>query len=92
MILSGKDKGKNGKIIQVMPSDERVVIDGANMRKRHIRPRKQGEKGQIIEKASPMHVSNIMVICGKCNKPTRVGYKIGSDGKNRICKKCDSIL
>ena len=95
IILSGKDKGKNGKILQSIPKLDRVVVEGVNVRKRHMRPRKQGEKGQIIERESPIHFSNVMLMCGKCNKPTRVGFKILEDGaKVRVCKnkECGEII
>ncbi|MBI3671279.1 50S ribosomal protein L24 [Candidatus Azambacteria bacterium] len=92
IVLSGKDKGKSGKVLQVIPQKERVVVEGANLRKRHMRPRRQGEKGQIVEKATPMHSSNVMVVCGKCSKPTRVGYNISKEEKVRICKKCSAVL
>lgn len=92
IVLSGKDKGKSGKVLQSMPREDKVVVKGVNIKKRHVRPRKQGEKGQIIEVEAPMHVSNVMLICSKCGKPTRVGYKLHEGGKSRICKKCNSVL
>ncbi len=92
IVLSGKDKGKKGKVVKSMPKLEKVVVEGINIRKRHIKPRRQGEKGQIIERPAPIHVSNVMVICSKCNKPTRIGYKIYKDGKSRVCKKCEAVL
>lgn len=92
IVLSGKDKGKTGKIVKSIPKDLRVVVEGVNMRKRHLRPRRQGEKGQIAEMAVPMHASNVMVVCGKCGKPTRVGYNVSGETKSRICKKCKAIV
>ena len=92
IVIAGKDKGKKGKVVKSLPKDERVVVEGVNIRKRHVKPRRQGEKGQIIEKPSPIHVSNVMVVCSKCNKPTRIGYKLHKDGKSRICKKCEAVL
>ena len=92
IVLSGKDKKKSGKVLQAMPGVDRVVVEGVNMRKRHMRPRKQGEKGQIIDIEAPMHISNVMVICASCKKPTRIGKKIKKESKNRICKKCDTTL
>ncbi len=91
-ILSGKDKGKNGKVLQVIPKLNRVVVEGINIRKRHTRPRKQGEKGQIIEIEAPMHISNVMLICTKCNKATRIGIEVYEDGKSRVCKKCQTKI
>ena len=92
IILSGKDKGKDGDILQAMPRIDKVVVKGVNIRKRHVRPKKQGEKGQIIEIEAPTHVSNVMLICKKCGKPTRVGYKLNKEGKNRLCKRCEAII
>jgi len=91
-ILSGKDKGKTGKVIQVFPGNERVVVEGVNQMKKHMRPRKQGEKGQVIELASPLHVSNAMLICPKCSRETRVGFKLEAGKKKRVCKKCKEMI
>lgn len=92
IVLAGKDNGKSGKIIKTIPKIEKVVVEGVNMRKRHLRPKKQGEKGQIVEISAPMHVSNVMLVCGKCGKPTRVGYSVSKDVKSRICKKCKATI
>lgn len=95
-ILSGKDATKNtkkeGKVIQVFPQDEKVVVEGVNIMKRHLRTRKQGEKGQVLELAAPFPVSKVMLICPKCSKPTRVGYKMDGDKKKRVCKKCNQFI
>ena len=88
IVISGKDKGKKGKILQVFPKDNRIVVEGINLRKKHVRPRRQGEKGQTVEMPSPFQVSNIKIICTKCKKPTRIGYSLTKDNKVRICKKC----
>ena len=88
LIISGKDRGKQGKVLDVFPKEERIVVEGANIRKRHLRPKKAGEKGQIVEMTAPVAVSSVKLICTKCGKPTRVGYKIVEDKKYRICKKC----
>lgn len=88
LIISGKDQGKKGKIINVLPKKNRVIIDGINLRKKHTRPKKQGEKGQIVEIAAPLDISNVKLICPKCKKPARVGYKVAEKNKFRICKKC----
>lgn len=92
IIISGKDRGKSGKILDVLTQERRVVIEGANIRKKHVRPKKSGEKGQVVEIPAPTSVSNVKLICSKCNKPTRVGYKIVGDKKYRICKKCSGEL
>lgn len=92
LIISGKDRGKKGKIIRALPKERKVVVEGVNIRKKHIRPRRAGEKGQIVEMPAPIDVSNVMIICPKCGKPTRVGYKIGEKKKYRICKKCSQEI
>ena len=88
LIISGKDKGRKGKIIESLPRKEKIVIEGINLRKKHMRPKKSGEKGQIVELPVPMSVSNVKIICPKCRKAARVGYKKEGKKKYRICKKC----
>jgi len=91
-ILAGKDKGKTGKILQIFPKENRASIEGVNLLVKHLRPRKSGEKGQRIEFPSPMNISNAMLVCPNCGKPTRVGHKLVVNGetkkKYRECKKC----
>lgn len=92
-ILSGKDKGKEGKVIQIMQKYDKVVIEGLNLKYKNLRPRKQGEKGQKIEYPGPVSVSNVILICPKCNKSARVGHKILENKKKvRVCKKCKSEI
>lgn len=99
-IIKGKDKGKSGKVLQVFPSRNRVSIEGLNLLIKHMRPRKQGEKGQRIEFPSALDLSNVLLVCPKCNKTTRVGYKnmevkVGEKKKTkkiRICKKCKQTI
>lgn len=88
LILSGKDRGKTGKVEKVLPKKKKVIVDGINIIKKHVRPRKQKQKGEIVEVPAPFDVSNAKLICPKCNKPARVGYKMVDDKKIRICKKC----
>ncbi|MDI6591655.1 MAG: 50S ribosomal protein L24 [Patescibacteria group bacterium] len=93
LIISGKDRGKKGKVLKAFPKERKVLVEGVNIVKKHLRPRRMGEKGQIIEMPSPIDVSNVKLICPKCGKATRIGYKIKSKIKNqkskiRICKKC----
>lgn len=88
LIISGKDRGKKGKVLKVFPKEMRVLVEGANLRKKHQRPRKSGEKGQIIELPTPLPLSNLKLICPRCGRPTRVGYKITERKKYRFCKKC----
>ncbi|EKD49552.1 MAG: 50S ribosomal protein L24 [uncultured bacterium] len=88
-VISGKDRGKTGKVIQSFPCDEKIVVEGVNVMKKNVRPKREGQKGQIVEYNAPMHVSNVMLTCPKCSKPTRFGYNISSKGgKSRSCKKC----
>ena len=88
LIIAGKDKGRTGKIMRALPKESAVLIEGINLKKKHVRPKRQGEKGQIVEIPAVVDVSNIKIICPKCGKATRVGYKIEGDRKSRICKKC----
>ena len=91
-ILTGKDAGKRGKIIQALPSKRKVVVEGINVVKRHTRPTKAMPQGGIVEKEAPIDSSNVMLVCGKCNKPTRVARKIVDDRRYRACKKCGEII
>lgn len=88
LIIAGKDKGRKGKVIRAFPKAGRVVIAGMNIKKKHHRPRREGEKGQMLEIPAPMDASNVKLICPKCQKPTRLGCKIEGDKKYRLCKKC----
>jgi large subunit ribosomal protein L24 len=96
-ILAGKDVGKTGTILQAIPSENRVVVEGINIVKRHTKGRQLpgagGVPGGIIEKPAPITVSNVMLICPSCSQPTRSGHKIGPDGKSvRACKKCGEMI
>jgi large subunit ribosomal protein L24 len=91
-IISGKQVGTNGKVQQVMPRQKRVVVEGVNLVKRHTKAVRRGQEGGIIEKAAPLHVSNVKVICPNCKLPTRVGYTGEGKDKKRICKKCHKTL
>lgn len=89
VVISGKDKGKKGKVLIAMPKEKKVVIEKVNMLTKHTRPRKQGQTGGIIHQEGPINASNVMVVCSKCNKASRVGYKVLEDkSKARVCKKC----
>jgi len=94
LVIAGKDKGKKGKVSQVLADDNKIVVENVNKMIRHIKPKREGEKGQRIEFFAPLNASNAMVICSKCNKPTRLGYKLtqGDEKKQRICKKCKEAL
>lgn len=99
-ILAGKDKGKIGKVLQVFQSVNRASIEGLNLLVKHLRPRKQGETGQRIEFPAPINLSNVILVCSKCDRPTRVAYKYLEVTKNeikqkkkvRICKKCQQAM
>jgi large subunit ribosomal protein L24 len=92
LIIAGKDKGKQGKILTSFPEREKITVEGINLRKKHMRPKKSGEKGQIINLPGPIAVSNVKIICSKCGKATRVGYKLLENKKYRICKKCSQEI
>ena len=91
-ILSGKDRGKTGKVSRVMPEAGKALVEGLNLVKKHIRPRKQGEKGQRVSVPAAVDMSSLMLVCPKCSKPSRVGYKVTEKSKFRICKKCGSEI
>lgn len=93
LILSGEDRGKQGKVLKVFPREQRVVVEGINFIKKHTRPTQKNPKGGIVEKEGVINASNVMVVCGKCGEPTRVGFKIISDGSRvRSCKKCGEMI
>ena len=91
-VLSGNDKGKKGEVLEVIPKTEKVIVKGVNIRKRHIKPKKQGEEGGIIPVECAIHASKLSVVCPKCGKPSRIGYFIEKDEKVRVCKKCNAKL
>lgn len=91
LVIRGKDRAKKGKVLQVLSKEDRVVVEGINIVKKHARPRRAGEKGQRVEVPRSLNISNVKLICPKCKKPARVGYKIitkGREKKTRVCKKC----
>ena len=91
-ILVGKDRGKSGKVLSVFPKGGRAIVQGLNLVKKHARRTKEDQQGGIIQMESPIHISNLMVVCQKCNKPTRISFSILSDGtKTRICVKCKEL-
>ena len=91
-VLSGNDKGKTGEVLEVMPKSQKVIVKGVNIRKKHVKPRKQGEEGGIIPVECSIHSSKVNVVCPKCGKTTRVGYLVENGKKVRVCKKCGSKL
>ncbi|MEX2008484.1 MAG: 50S ribosomal protein L24 [Candidatus Spechtbacterales bacterium] len=92
VVTRGKNRGKTGKVLLAYPKEERIIIEGVNIQKKHVRPRRQGEKGQIVEIPGPVQISNVKVICAKCSKATRVGHQIEGGSKVRVCKKCNEQI
>jgi len=84
--------GKTGKVLNAFPGESKLLLEGLNLRKKHAKPKKQGEKGQVVEVPAPLSVSNVKLICPKCGKPARIGYKIIEKKKYRICKKCEQEI
>lgn len=91
-IIAGKDKGKTGKVSRVFPSSSKIIIEGANVAKKSIRPKKQGQKGQVVQVAMPMNISNVMLVCASCANSSRVGYSQAGGKKIRVCKKCGAEI
>ena len=92
VVLSGKDKGKQGKILTADPKAEKVIVEGVNVATKHQKPRKQGEEGGIIKVETPIYAAKVQLVCPKCGKPTRVGHKIADGKKVRVCKKCGAEI
>lgn len=88
LVISGKYRGKRGKILKTFPKEMKILVESVNLIKKHQKPKREGEKGQIVQIASPIAISNLKFICPKCGKATRVGFKIKEKKKVRICKKC----
>ena len=87
MIISGKDKGRTGKVLEVSPSEGKVIVEGCNLATKHLKPRAMGQLGGIVKAEAPLYASKVMAVCPKCGKPTRVGHKITEGGaKVRQCK------
>ena len=93
VVLSGRDKGKHGKVMKTDPDGGKAVVEGVSIAKRHKKPRKEGEPGGIIKMETPIYASKLMRICPKCNKPTKPAYIFDDDGKKfRVCKKCGAKI
>lgn len=93
IVISGNYKGKKGKVLKVFPKQNRVIVEGVNFIKRHTRPTQKNQQGGIVEKEAPIQVSNLMVICPKCDTPTRLGRKMLENKKHmRVCKNCGEML
>jgi large subunit ribosomal protein L24 len=93
-VIAGKDAGKQGKVLKVLPEKNRVIVQGVGFIRRHTRPNPQRNiKGGIAEREAPIHASNVMIVCGECGKRTRIGAKVLADGsKARICRRCEGVL
>lgn len=91
-VLSGNDKGKTGEVLEVIPKTQKIIVKGINIRKKHVKPRKQGEEGGIIPSEFSIHSSKVAVVCPKCGKATRIGYSIEKEEKIRVCKKCGAKI
>lgn len=92
IVIAGKDRGKTSRVLQALPLEEKIVVENVNLAKKHKKPRRGGEKGQIVEMAKPIHVSNVKLICPKCGQAARVGYKRTADKSWRMCKKCNQEI
>lgn len=88
LIISGKWRKKSGKVLKVFPKEGKILVEGVNLVKKHLKPRREGEKGEVIEVLKPIAVSKVKLICPECKKPTRVGFKRVNGKKVRECKKC----
>jgi large subunit ribosomal protein L24 len=92
LVLTGKDAGKTAKVLVALPKDNKVVVDGINVQKKHKKARSAQEVSSIVNQSGAIDVSNVLVVCPICNKATRVAYKIEGDKKVRVCKKCGAVL
>lgn len=92
-VIAGKEKGKSGRVLSIYPVKESLLIEKVNMIKKHMKPTRKYAQGGIIEKEAPVHISNVMLICPKCNKPTRISNSVLQDGRKlRMCKKCREVI
>jgi large subunit ribosomal protein L24 len=93
LVIKGRERGKTGKVLRVVPEKGRVIIERVNLVKRHSRPRGPQQPGGIVEKEAPLRAANVMILCDKCNAPVRIGHKVLADGnKIRICRRCNEAL
>ena len=93
VVTTGKDSGKRGRVLKVLPTKNRLIVEGVNMIKRHTRPNPQRNiKGGIVEREASLNVSNVMLVCPACGKPTRIGYSTQGDRKVRVCRKCEGVV
>jgi large subunit ribosomal protein L24 len=91
-VVSGKDRGRRGRVVRVLPREGRIMVEGVARAKKHSRPSKRRQQGGIIDIEQFLDISNVQVVCKSCGQPTRVGYRIDGDEKIRVCKKCEGEL
>lgn len=91
-VLAGKDKGKRGTVVRVIRKSDKVVVSGVNIVKKGVKRRNEQEQGGIVEVEAPIHISNVGIVCKKCARPVRIGYKIDGDKRIRVCRKCGEVL
>ncbi|MDD5085479.1 MAG: 50S ribosomal protein L24 [Candidatus Omnitrophica bacterium] len=93
IVNSGKDRGKRGKVVRLVPTEGRAIVQGVNIIKRHVRPNRDNPRGGIMQMEGTIHISNLKLVCPRCSKPTRVGITVLADGtRKRMCKKCKEII
>lgn len=93
LVMTGKEKGKRGRVLSVYPLKERILVEKINIIKRHMKPTRKYTQGGIIEKEAPLHISNVMLVCPKCSKPARISNSVLQDGRKlRVCKKCREVI
>jgi large subunit ribosomal protein L24 len=93
MIITGKDRGKKGKVIEVSPSEGKLIVEGRNIVSKHVKPKKAGQQGGIVKAEGPLYACKVMLVCPKCGKPTRVAHKVFGDGtKSRVCRRCGDTI
>jgi large subunit ribosomal protein L24 len=93
MVIAGRDRGKTGKVMRLLPAQDRVIVERLNMVKRHTKPRGAASPGGIVEREAALDISNVMVLCDRCDAPVRIGFKLAADGSEaRICRRCGDVL
>ncbi len=92
-VIAGKDRGKKAKVLQVLPKHDLIIVEGVNMMAKNVRPKRMGEKGQVVRYNAPIQASKVLLFCSKCGKGSRVGYQVLQDGKKtRICRRCKQVI
>ena len=94
VVITGRDRGKRGRVLQLVPAKNRLIVEGVNIVKRHTRPNpRQNVKGGVVEREAPLHASNVQLVCPECGAPTRIGKRLLGDGRKvRVCRKCDGVV